>query len=165
MTPIGHLSISYISSKSIRNLSLPAIIIGGILPDIDFLFISFEWFNKYHHVITHNLVFIIFTALAGFFVVPREKSKTVLLSMLLGASLHLFVDSCMDNNPTNGVGVALFWPFYKQTLSPFNLLSPSGIEAGWGDPIGMIKPMLLVVLYEVPFYILSIYLLLRNRRV
>ena len=78
--------------------------------------------------------------------------------------MHLFVDSCMDNNPTNGIGVAFLWPFYDELLSPFNILSASGNEAGWREPIKMIKPMLLVMVYEVPFYIITVFLLLRRKR-
>ena len=163
MTPIGHLSISYISGKSIRNISLPAMIIGGILPDIDFVFIFFDWFNQYHHMVTHNLLFISFAAIFGFFAGDGTRKKVVASSLFLGVFLHVFVDSCMDNNPTNGIGVAWLWPFYDGFFSPFNILSPSGNKAGWGEPVRMIKPMLLVVLYEVPFYIISIFLLLKSR--
>jgi membrane-bound metal-dependent hydrolase YbcI (DUF457 family) len=164
MTPIGHLSVSYISGKSIKNISLPAIIIGGVLPDIDFVFIFFDWFNKYHHVTTHNLLFISFAALFGSYITSKSTMKLAASSLFFGALLHLFVDSCMDNNPTNGIGVAFLWPFYDELLSPFNILSASGNEAGWREPIRMIKPMLLVIVYEVPFYIITVFLLLRRKR-
>jgi membrane-bound metal-dependent hydrolase YbcI (DUF457 family) len=164
MTPIGHLSVSYISGKSIRNISLPAILIGGVMPDIDFLFIFFDWFNKYHHVITHNVLFITLAALFGSFFTSRGQRKLVVLSLFLGAFLHLLVDSCMDNNPTNGIGVALLWPFYGELFSPFNILSASGNKTGWSEPIKMIKPMLSVMLYEFPFYVISVFLILRRKR-
>ena len=164
MTPIGHFSVSYISGQSIRNISLPAIIIGGLLPDIDFIFIFFDWFNQYHHVITHNLLFISFAAFSGVVVVSGSSKKRVGFSLLLGSLLHLAVDSCMDNNPSNGTGVALLWPFYGELFSPFNLLTPSGIEQGWKEPLRMIRPMLSVMLYELPFYAISVFLLLRKNR-
>jgi hypothetical protein len=164
MTPIGHLSISYISGKSIRNISLPSIIIGGLLPDIDFIFIFFDWFNQYHHVITHILLFICLTAIAGGVAVFGRLKMRIGFSLLLGSLIHLAVDSFMDNNPSNGTGVALLWPFYGELFSPFNLLTPSGIEKGWEEPIKMIRPMLLVMLYELPFYAISVFLLLRKNR-
>ena len=111
MTPIGHLAVSYISGKSIKNISLPAIIIGGVLPDIDFLFILFDWFNQYHRVITHNLFFIILAAFTGAVLVSGNQRKIVAVSILLGGISHLLIDSCMDANPTNGTGIALLWPF------------------------------------------------------
>jgi membrane-bound metal-dependent hydrolase YbcI (DUF457 family) len=164
MTPIGHLSVSYISAQSIKNISLPAIIIGGLLPDIDFIFIFFDWFNQYHHVITHNLLFISLITFSGVVVVSGSSKKRAGFSLLLGLLLHLAVDSCMDNNPSNGIGVALLWPFYGELFSPFNLLSPSGIETGWKEPIKMIRPMLTVMLFEVPVYSISVFLLLRRSR-
>jgi membrane-bound metal-dependent hydrolase YbcI (DUF457 family) len=164
MTPIGHLSVSYISGQYVRNISLPSIIIGGLLPDIDFIFIFFDWFNQYHHVITHNLLFIGVAAFSGALVVSGSSKKRVGFSLLLGSLLHLAVDSCMDNNPSNGTGVALLWPFYGELFSPFNLLTPSDIERGWKEPFKMIRPMLSVMLYEVPFYAISGFLVLRNNR-
>ena len=147
-----------------RNISLPSIIIGGLLPDIDFIFIFFDWFNQYHHVITHNLLFISAAAFAGAVVVSGRAKKRVGFSLLLGSLLHLAVDSIMDNNPSNGTGVALLWPFYGEPLSPFNLLTPSGIERGWKDPVKMIRPMLSVMLYELPLYTISVFVLLRKNR-
>ncbi len=164
MTPIGHLSVSYISQKSIGNISLPAIIIGGLLPDIDFIFIFFDWFNQYHHVITHNLLFIGVAAFSGTVVVSGSSKKHIGFSLLLGLLLHIAVDSFMDNNPSNGTGVALLWPFYGELFSPFNLLSPSGIEKGWKEPLEMIRPMLSVMLYELPLYAISVFLLLRKNQ-
>ena len=134
------------------------------MPDIDFIFIFFDWFNKYHHVITHNLFFISFAAFSGTLVVPKSSKKRVGFSLLLGLLLHLAVDSCLDNNPSNGTGVALLWPFYGELFSLFNLLTPSGVEHGWKEPLKMIRPMLSVMLYELPFYAISVFLLLRKNR-
>ncbi len=164
MTPFGHLSVSYISGKSIKNISLPAIIIGGVLPDIDFLFIFFDWFNQYHRVVTHNLFFIALVALIGSFLVSGNQRKIVAMSILLGGFSHLFIDSCMDANPTNGTGIALLWPLYKEFFAPFNILSPSGNKAGWGDPAKMIMPVLIAILYERPFYLRSGFLFFRKKR-
>lgn len=164
MTPVGHLSVSYISGRILKNISLPAVIIGGILPDIDFAFIFFDWFNQYHHVITHNLLFITLSAFFAFLISSGSGGKRAAYSMFLGAALHLLVDSCMDNNPTNGTGVALLWPFYDGLFSPFNILTASGNRAGWSEPVKMIRPMLVVVLYEIPFYVVSFFLLLRNKK-
>ncbi|UCH44530.1 MAG: metal-dependent hydrolase [Nitrospiraceae bacterium] len=164
MTPIGHISVSHIFGKSMRNISLPSIIIGGLLPDIDFAFIFFDWFNQYHHVITHNLLFISFAALVGAVVASGKLKKRIGISLLLGSLLHLAIDSFLDNNPSNGIGVALLWPFYGELFSPFNLLTPSGIENGWSEPMKMIRPMLFVMLYELPFYAISVFVLLRENR-
>ncbi len=72
--------------------------------------------------------------------------------------------SIMDANPSNGTGIALLWPFYSGFFSPFNILPASGNEAGWGDPVRMIMPVLLSMRYEVPFYLIAGYLFFRKKR-
>jgi len=143
---------------------LPAVIAGGFLPDLDFLFVLFDWFNRYHHVTTHNVFYIGIAAFIAYLIAEKQNKMIVALSVFLGALLHLLVDSCMDNNPSNGVGVALLWPFYNWHFSPFNILTYSGVNAGWGEPLKMVKPMMIVVLYEIPLYIVSVILLLKNKR-
>ena len=143
---------------------MPAVIAGGFLPDLDFLFVLFDWFNRYHHVTTHNVFYIGIAAFIAYLIAEKQNKMIVALSVFLGALLHLLVDSCMDNNPSNGVGVALLWPFYNWHFSPFNILTYSGVNAGWGEPLKMVKPMMIVVLYEIPLYIVSVILLLKNKR-
>ena len=158
------MSISYLSARTISGASIPAVIIGGIVPDLDFLFIYFDWFNKYHHVTTHNIFYIGIAAFIAYLISDKENKMIVASSLLFGAMLHLLVDSCMDGNFSNGVGVTLLWPFYEGHFSPLNILTDSGVKAGWGEPLKMVKPMMIVVLYEVPFYILSVIILCKNRR-
>ena len=162
MTPFGHLSASYISGRSIKLISIPAVILGGILPDIDFLFVLFPFFNDMHRIVSHNLLFIILVSLTGFLFSDRKIN--IPLSLLLGGAIHLLIDSAMDNNPTNGIGVALLWPFYNDVYSPFNFLRVLEHSSGWHDPAGMIKALLPAVMYESPFYFISAFLYLRNRR-
>ncbi len=165
MTPLGHLSTSYLSARSISGASMPAIIIGGFLPDLDFLFVFFDWFNRYHHVTTHNVFYIGIAAFIAYLLAEKQNKMIVALSLFFGGLLHLFVDSCMDNNPTNGVGVTLLWPFYNGYFSPFNILTDSGVKAGWGEPLKMVKPMMIVVMYEIPLYIASVILYLKSKRI
>ncbi len=164
MTPLGHLSVSYVSAKSINGASISAIIIGGFLPDLDFLFIFFDWFNMYHHVTTHNVFYIGIAAFIAYVISDKQNNIIIALSLFFGGMLHLFIDSCMDNNPTNGIGITLLWPFYEGHFSPFNILTDSGVKAGWGEPLKMVRPMMIVVLYELPLYILSLLLLLKSKR-
>lgn len=162
MTPFGHLSASYISGKPFRFISLPAILIGGASPDLDFLFIFFDWFNRIHRIVTHNLLFVVLVAVAGMFLAASGRRKTVLFSILLGGMLHLFIDSFMDNNPTNGIGLALFWPFSSEIYSPFNLLQVSENTAGWRDPAGMFRSLVPVMLYELPLYLTALFMFSRQ---
>jgi membrane-bound metal-dependent hydrolase YbcI (DUF457 family) len=163
MTPIGHLSVSFITGKSIHKFSLPALMIGGVLPDIDFVFILFEWFNQVHRVITHNIFFIVFASLVGIIFVSHERRQTVGFSMFIGGAVHLFIDSCMDNNPTNGVGIALLWPLSAEFFSPFNLLSFMDSPHGWNEPSEMLKSIVPNMMYEIPFYFMAAFHLLRRR--
>ncbi len=163
MTPLGHFSVAYISGKSFSRISLPAVIIGGVLPDIDFIFILFDFFNQVHRVITHNIFFIILASVCGMLIATRDRKKTVGLSLLLGGMLHLFIDSCMDNNPTNGVGIALLWPITNDFFSPFNLLTFTANTHGWNEPLQMLKTLVPNMLYEIPFYFIAAFHMLRHK--
>ena len=165
MTPIGHLSVSYITGKSYRNISLPAIIIGGVLPDFDFVFLFFSWFNQVHRVITHNLFFLILGSLFAALFAAKGRKQGVGFSLFLGGSLHLLIDSFMDNNPTNGIGLALLWPFNDELFSPFNLFHASLNAPGWNEPVKMIKTLIPGMLYEVPFYVISLFLLFKRKKI
>ena len=162
MTPAGHLSISYISGRSIKNISLSAVLIGAVLPDLDFLFIFFEWFNQVHRVITHNILFICLVSIAGLLAAPKGRKKAVCMGLLIGGIMHLFVDSVMDNNASNGIGLAFLWPFYNEFFSPFNILEIQH-KFGWDEPLKMLRSLLPTMLYELPFYLTALYLFFREK--
>jgi membrane-bound metal-dependent hydrolase YbcI (DUF457 family) len=163
MTPAGHLSISYISGSFSKKIYILPFVIGGVLPDIDFILIFFKWFNQVHRVITHNLLFIVLIALFGSFLSFNKSRKIVALSLFLGGFLHLMIDSCMDNNPSNGIGIALFWPFSDKFFSPFNIYHTAESNPGWNEPIKMFKALAPLMIYEIAFYIIAIFILLKNR--
>ncbi|MBI5664069.1 MAG: metal-dependent hydrolase [Nitrospirae bacterium] len=164
MTPIGHLTVSYVTGKSFRNISLTAIIIGGVLPDIDFLFLFFDWFNQVHRVVTHNIFFILLVALLTAAFAAKGKKQVAGYSLFLGGMLHLMIDSVMDNNPSNGIGIALLWPLSDNFFSPFNLFHASLNSPGWSEPSAMLRTLIPGMLYEVPFYLMSVFLLLKQKR-
>ena len=164
MTPIGHASVSYITGTSCKKISLPLIILGGMLPDIDFLFVFFFWFNQVHRIISHNVFFIAAASVLFSVFAKKNRKLTVGMSLFLGGFLHLFIDACMDNNPTNGIGIALMWPVSDEFFSPFNLLHPSPNTAGWNEPIRMIKTLVPGMLYEIPFYIISLFLFFKRKQ-
>jgi membrane-bound metal-dependent hydrolase YbcI (DUF457 family) len=164
MTPLGHFSVSYLVGKTSKSISLPAVIIGGILPDIDFLFFQFPWFNQFHRVVTHNLLFIGLVTFIGAFIRLSGQKRRVALSLLLGGALHLFVDSCLDSNPSNGIGIALLWPFYEGFFSPFNLFNPIENHVGWTDPAAVIKSSAWEIMLEIPVYMLALTVYLLRKR-
>lgn len=165
MTPFGHLSASYLASRPLRKLSTPAIVIGGLLPDVDFALLALPQFNQLHRVITHSLLFVCLAAGIGFLVSPKGRKSAVAAGLLIGGALHLLVDSCLDTNPSNGIGVALWWPFHDAFFSPFNLYSLTAIPtADWGDPIRRIQSAWLEMLLEMPLYAGAAIAWIRHRR-
>ena len=164
MSPIGHLSISYLAGGVFKKACMPAILIGGILPDIDFIFLPFPFFNHIHRLATHNLFFIFLAAILIGWGFGDNKRWYVMTGLLLGGLLHLLIDACMDSNPTNGIGVPFLWPFDATCYSPFNLLRPVKTTTGWNDPINMIKISFYGILYEIPVCGLALFLFMTKRR-
>lgn len=152
MTPAGHLAVSYIAGASNQRILLPAVLAGGVLPDCDFIFFFFAWFNEIHRLISHNVTFVLLASLIAAGVAPRGIKAAAAVSLLLGGAAHLLIDSVMDVNPTNGIGIALFWPFSSQFYSPFNLMQASADMPGWSQPAAMMRVLVPGMLYEVPFY-------------
>lgn len=134
------------------------------MPDIDFLFLFFDWFNQIHRVVTHNIAFVLLASLLAAVLAAKGKKQVIGFSLLCGGMLHLMIDSFMDNNPTNGIGIAALWPVSDNFFSPFNLFHASLNTPGWKKPLAMIRTLIPGLLYEVPFYIMAIFLLLRQKR-
>ena len=155
MSPLGHLSISYVIGNISKKLIFPAVIIGGLLPDVDFFLLLFPWFNQIHRVITHNLFFILLISLSGIILTRKDIKIAVFISLFAGGILHLLVDSCMDSNPSNGMGITWFWPLsYKHYLF-FNLISPSSAKTNWNEPLLMLKSSVHYLILEVPFCLIA----------
>jgi membrane-bound metal-dependent hydrolase YbcI (DUF457 family) len=129
---------------------------------MDFLLILFDWFNNVHRVISHNMLFILLVAIIGFVIAGSGNKKIVAFSLFAGGLLHLAIDSCLDNNLTNGIGIAFFWPFTDSLYSPFNLLTANKAGIGWDQPLKMVRLMIPLILYEVPLYILAAFLFFRR---
>jgi len=162
MSPLGHLSIAYLAGSRFRKANLGGLICGAILPDIDFLFLPFSFFNNIHRVVTHNLLFIVAGSLfiGAFF--TGHRRFYIIGSLLIGGLLHLFIDACMDMNLTNGIGVPFFWPFDATFYSPVNFITPVETSTGWNDPLAMIKLSFPGMVYEIPFAILAAIVLIKK---
>src|SRR5262245_41313183 len=63
MTPSVHAAVSFLAARGLR-LSLPALVIGGLAPDVDFVLLPFAGFNTWHRVLTHNIFFVLVLAAA-----------------------------------------------------------------------------------------------------
>lgn len=165
MTPLGHLSISYLSGKAIPKISMTGIIIGGIAPDLDWLLYPFPFFNDIHRVISHNVFFALLIALIGFLIVKKKHQLPVTLGLLLGIILHIFFDSIIDTNPSNGIGTAWFWPVVDKNYAPFNIASNSVTHGlSWNGDFWELSGIgLKYFLVEVPFLLIAFYVLRKDR--
>jgi membrane-bound metal-dependent hydrolase YbcI (DUF457 family) len=134
---LGHFGVAYVVHRLKKALSLPALIVGSIFPDIDVLtyFLtnsltngSFtmgrEWF---HSLVGMGIfgtlgsvlltVFIYPQVVSAFFRIDKKEAKkecrfsrTIVVSCLLGGLSHILIDSsCHDYNP-------LFYPFIRQSI-------------------------------------------------
>lgn len=163
MLPPGHISIAYIAGKLIPKISLAATVVGGLLPDVDICLVFLPHFNQIHRLITHNLLFVILTAglAAVWATLVGQQRPRVFLGILLGGLIHLLLDACFDTNPSNGIGVALLWPFSSQYFSPINLLTPPDAIVTWHQPLAMVQQAFSYIWWEIPPCIVA--LVLRQR--
>ena len=129
MTPLGHAAFSYGVGRGSRRwipLSLAGVIVGGVLPDVDFVLLWAPQFNAWHRVITHNLLVCLLAALLAAAWAGRRRGQAHALAVGLGMALgglgHLLTDSILDANPSNGLGVAWLWPWSDRVFGPFNLM-------------------------------------------
>ena len=166
VTPIGHAAVSLVAGRPGR-LDPRALVLGGILPDLDWLLFWAPGFNAWHRVATHNVAFVIVGSLLAVALARRwlhGPSVASIGAVMLGAALHVLVDACMDTNPSNGIGVALLWPLSEWMWSPFNVMAFEDNPAGWSDPLRAAPGVLRGVPWELPFVLLAGWLWWPRRR-
>jgi membrane-bound metal-dependent hydrolase YbcI (DUF457 family) len=130
------------------------VVLGGVLPDIDFALVWAPRFNEWHRVITHNLLFVAVTSMLLGWALARARGHSLPLTTIalaLGGVLHLLVDACMDGNASNGIGVAVLWPFDDRMWSPFNLVEAGDSGPGWRDPWHALAGSLRGLAWELPW--------------
>ena len=174
MTPVGHAAFSYVVATGLQRMmaiSVVGLVVGGLLPDVDFLMLWSPGFNAWHRVVTHNLFCCAAAALVAAVVGGWRWGGAGALALGggvgLGALGHLLVDSMMDTNPSNGIGVAWLWPFSERTYSPYNLMDTLPVTpnpAGWGDLRRMAANVLAGVVWELPFWVGAVVLWRRRAR-
>lgn len=164
MTPVGHAAFSLCMQRVVRRSSTAGWVFGGVFVDVDFLLFFSPAFNAMHRVVTHNLLFITTTAVAAFLLRRRAPDRAALASSVFAGGLgHLLVDSVLDGNPSNGIGVALFWPWSDQCWSPFNLVPSSPNPPTWDEPLAMARAIFQSLWVELPFYFGAVWLLWGRR--
>jgi len=154
-TPLGHFTIAYVIYKSKKSLSLPALIIGSIIPDIDTIFNlvakgyvgretlhSFIGAGTLGTLISTILVVLVYPfVVSTFFRIGKEEvrkactlSKNVLASSFIGGLSHILINlTCHNFNP-------LFYPFTKQSIDILLLTND------WALSYLIVESLLLVLL-------------------
>jgi membrane-bound metal-dependent hydrolase YbcI (DUF457 family) len=110
----GHLIFAWIlgnvyeisSKKKISHYGWLFLLIGGVLPDIDYLF---EWtfFSGIHRTFTHSLFFaliVLGVSLITFKLMDENNSKEYSYLLFVGILIHLIVDFVSVQ------GIMFFWP-------------------------------------------------------
>lgn len=162
MTPAGHGAVAFCLAAASPRLSWPAVVLGSVIVDIDFVLVGLPQFNALHRVITHNVFFVALVAAIGAAWAPASRRSIVALSLALGGASHLLVDSMLDGNPSNGIGVAFLWPLSQRCFSPANLVPIEADPPTWHDLPRMAGAVLRGVVYELPFYVLCVWLGMRR---
>lgn len=116
---IAHLPAGYICQRFFKNrLMQIGILIGSILPDIDLIY--FYTFGKrailHHHYVTHMPIFWLCVTMLGigFSFLIHKKYATVFIGLLIGTSLHVFLDTVTGH-------VQWFQPFSEKELRFFDV--------------------------------------------
>lgn len=160
MSPLGHAAIGYLAGRGLPRLPMVPLLAGSVLPDIDFAAGLFGSMNDFHRGATHSIAFALFTgALAA--LCARLDRWNWAAAAFLGVFMHALVDSVLDTNSSNGIGVALFWPIYREAVSPFNL---APMECGgWQNPGAAVACSWIIIAFELPFLLLAGFMLIRSR--
>lgn len=123
----GHLIVAWLAGKGYESISKIKIshntwfflLLGGILPDADFL-IDLVLKTDFHRTYSHSFLFLILIAILVYFVFYQSKEKKQFsLAIGTGILVHLFLD--FFGSP----GIPLFWPnftfFSSSFIGPINL--------------------------------------------
>lgn len=121
-SPIGHALGGLVvytvgTGKKLNWIALIGSLFFAVLPDIDFLFgLMVGEPNRYHHGVTHTILFVVLAALPGAWLCSRKNARQfrffALIFVLAGLSHLLFDLVTIDSNPP--FGAPLFWPLSSQ---------------------------------------------------
>lgn len=158
MTPLGHAATAVILAAGCRRMPLRALLIGALLPDVDFLAGFVGRLDELHRGATHSLAFAAAAAMVA--MLPNGPRLARAAAVFVGVVSHLLVDSVLDTNPNNGIGVPFLWPVVTTPFAPFSLLDAncpgwnqwqSAIACGWKE-----------MLIETPIWLIAAALLCRR---
>ena len=163
MTPFGHLSTAFLISRNDRYF-LPAALAGSVIMDADIILLPFGIYNGLHRVITHNLFFLVLTTGLVFLIWRKSLNRNqIIFGLITGMVSHMLLDCVLDDNPTNGLGIAIFWPFSDFMFCPYNFdhLFPEN----WGASLFKTARFVLIrsLVFEIPVIIGAVMLLILRK--
>lgn len=129
----GHLVSAWVigliinKKKKIPQIGWGLLLLGGILPDIDFLP---DWFlgTEIHRTFTHSILFMILAFVITYLILKRHNLQKQAIFISIGILIHILVD--MVTMP----GVQLLWPL------------PAWISIYGIYPLQILKPITLSLL-------------------
>jgi len=93
-----------IAKKELSNTAWLLLLLGSLIPDIDFL-IDWTFGTEVHRTLTHSLLFVMIGGLAIYIIFFKSSERKVLsLVFAVGICTHLFLDLFMSQ------GIPLLWP-------------------------------------------------------
>ena len=114
----------YFSKKKISHHAWFFLLLGGILPDADFL-IDWTFGTDLHRTFSHSILLMIFAPLVVYVfysILKHPEKKSFALFLGLGISMHLFLDGF------SAYGIPLLWPMtgYFSFFTGFTPAIPDG---------------------------------------
>lgn len=161
MTPLGHAAIGYIAGRGLPRWPMAPLLVGSILPDVDFAAGLFGQANDFHRGATHSIAFAVLAGVVAAIWGWRDRAGWA-IAAFTGVLAHAVIDSMLDTNPSNGIGVALFWPIDREPVSLFNL-APMTCD-GWQNPLAALSCSWSMVAFELPFLLWAGIMFVRSRR-
>ncbi|MHA2186753.1 MAG: DUF4184 family protein [Candidatus Thorarchaeota archaeon] len=175
-TPL-HYPLAFALSKLDKRLSLPALAVGGVIPDLEVLPLFFFFSDIVpDHFILHSLIgaltigtvisvlsvrFLWPPVVSGVFGVDREElneacelNSWIVLSCMIGILSHLLLDYPMH----------WYNPLLLPWVNPFNLVGPLVLLfTSWG-PINGLAFFIANILTSVVMLISFVYIIIRYRK-
>ena len=96
----------YGAKKKISHSAWLFLLLGGLLPDLDFL-LDWTFGSDFHRTFTHSILFLILVSLVVYLIFSLRKhpeKKTFALLIGLGIATHFFLDAFFS------YGIPLLWP-------------------------------------------------------
>jgi len=97
------LIIQRLAKINISRLGWGLLLLGGLLPDVDYLF-GFIFGENFHRLFTHSLVFVLVSFFVIYVILKMFDLEKESMYLPIGVLVHIFLDLLIYP------GVLLFWP-------------------------------------------------------